>query len=117
MPVYVGVRPPVGSAAAHPVTGSQKAKAAAGFLCLLSPHGVKPSLWGSLAGYGGAWLTGRAGESPAHPWSCQRAWPWGAGPACTPLREELCAEIVVGKPPPPFAELKICQAVCAGRYL
>lgn len=30
-----------------------------------------------------------------------------------PLGEELCAEIAVGKPPPPFPELKICQdCVC-----
>lgn len=102
-------------------------KVAAWFLSVLSLHQVKPSLWGSLARDGGAGPPelagpmGRAGESLAHHLGYRWACPWGAGPAwpshSAPLTEELCTEIAVGKPPPPFPELKICQAVCAGRYL
>lgn len=65
----------------------------------------------------GTRLMERTGESVGHCQGHHGAHPWCAGPAwprhSAPLGEELCAEIAVGKPPPPFPELKICQGcVC-----
>lgn len=115
-----GCAPVTGSAAATPATGGQKAKAAAGLPSVPSPRGVKPSLQGSLVGTTMLTLLGWAkahGKGRGKCQLCHQAHPWRAGPAwpshSAPLGEELCAEIAVGKPPPPFPELKICQGcVC-----
>lgn len=56
MHVHVGVHPMVGSVAASPAAGGQKAKAAAWFLSVLSPHTAKPSLQSSLVGDGSTGL-------------------------------------------------------------
>lgn len=105
-------------------TARLKAEAAAGLPSVPSPHWVKPCLWGNLAAtlalalsLAGPGLMGRAEESVGHCQGHHGAHPWRVGPAwpshSAPLGEELCAEIAVGKPPPPFSELKICQGcVC-----